>query len=127
MEVSADVRLLYGTGVSIFMMIPFAPSHEQIADLNLDAHLQFEDRAFRVLCDEYVQADSGTGIVHQAPAFGEEDHRICIANGIVTKDEMPPCPLDDAGRFTKEVTDFEGQHVKVCIQLSAFHMRGVLS
>jgi isoleucyl-tRNA synthetase len=26
---------------------------------------------------------------------------------------MPPCPIDDAGRFTKEVPDFEGMHVKV--------------
>lgn len=73
---------------------------------------QFEDRAYRVVCDPYVEATAGTGIVHQAPAFGEDDHRIAIANGIVNKDEMPPCPIDDAGRFTKEVPDFEGLHVK---------------
>jgi isoleucyl-tRNA synthetase len=75
--------------------------------------LQFEDRAYRVVCDSYVEATAGTGIVHQAPAFGEDDHRVAIANGIVAKDEMPPCPIDDAGRFTKEVPDFEGMHVKV--------------
>lgn len=74
---------------------------------------QFEDRAYRVVCDPYVEATSGTGIVHQAPAFGEDDHRISIANGIVAKDEMPPCPIDDAGRFIEPVTDFLGQHVKV--------------
>ncbi|KAJ3524394.1 hypothetical protein NM688_g8571 [Phlebia brevispora] len=73
---------------------------------------QFEDRAFRVLNDTYVTAEDGTGIVHQAPAFGEDDHRIAIANGILRADEMPPCPVDDAGRFTKEVPDFVGQHVK---------------
>jgi len=66
-----------------------------------------------VVCDSYVEATAGTGIVHQAPAFGEDDHRVAIANGIVAKDEMPPCPIDDAGRFTKEVPDFEGMHVKV--------------
>lgn len=55
----------------------------------------------------------GTGIVHQAPAFGEDDHRIAIANGVLTPEEMPPCPIDDAGRFTQEVPDFVGQHVKV--------------
>jgi isoleucyl-tRNA synthetase len=38
---------------------------------------------------------------------------VAIANGIVAKDEMPPCPIDDAGRFTKEVPDFVGLHVKV--------------
>jgi isoleucyl-tRNA synthetase len=74
--------------------------------------LQFEDKAYRVVCDPYVEATSGTGIVHQAPAFGEDDHRIAIEHGIVAKDEMPPCPLDDAGRFIDPVTDFKGQNVK---------------
>lgn len=69
-------------------------------------------QAFRVLNDTYVTADSGTGIVHQAPAFGDDDHRIAIANGIVTREEIPPCPVDEAGLFTAEVTDFKGQHVK---------------
>ncbi|KAG9119815.1 isoleucine--tRNA ligase, partial [Ceratobasidium sp. 392] len=73
---------------------------------------QFEDRAFRVVNDTYVTSDSGTGIVHQAPSFGEDDHRVALAHGIVRNDEMPPCPIDDAGRFTKEVPDFEGQYVK---------------
>jgi len=73
---------------------------------------QFEDRAFRVLCDSYVTDDDGTGIVHQAPAFGDDDHRICIANNVIRADELPPCPVDEAGRFTSEVTDFVGQYVK---------------
>ena len=42
--------------------------------------------AFRVISDAYVKDDSGTGVVHQAPAFGEDDFRICIENGEV------PCP-----------------------------------
>jgi len=57
----------------------------------------------------------GTGIVHQAPAFGEDDHRIAIAHGVLRPDEMPPCPIDDSGIFTKEVPDFSGLHVKVFI------------
>lgn len=60
-----------------------------------------------------MTAEDGTGIVHQAPAFGEEDHRIAVANGILRPDEMPPCPLDDAAKFTNEVPDFVGQYVKV--------------
>lgn len=78
---------------------------------------QFEDRAFRVLNDNYVTAEDGTGIVHQAPAFGEDDHRIALANGIITPDELPPCPIDDAGKFTQEVPDFAGEHVKVRLYL----------
>lgn len=37
--------------------------------------------AFRVLVDEYVTADAGTGVVHQAPAFGEDDYRVCLKAG----------------------------------------------
>ena len=54
----------------------------------------------------------GTGIVHQAPAFGEDDHRVAIAHEVIRPDELPTCPIDDVGRFTHEVPDFEGQHVK---------------
>lgn len=69
-------------------------------------------KAFRVLCDEYVTSESGTGIVHQAAYFGEDDYRVCLANGIITKDMEPVCPLDAGGRFVKPVTDFEGQYIK---------------
>lgn len=74
---------------------------------------QFEGRAFRVVCDTYVTDTSGTGIVHQAPAFGDDDHRIAVANGIVAREEMPPCPIDEKGVYTDEVTDFKGLYVKV--------------
>lgn len=41
--------------------------------------------AFRVLADGFVTDDSGTGVVHCAPAFGEDDYRVCLANGIIQK------------------------------------------
>ena len=70
------------------------------------------DTGFRVLADEYVTADSGVGIVHQAPAFGEDDYRVCLKEGVIAKGESVPCPVDDDGRFTADVTDFVGVHVK---------------
>lgn len=73
---------------------------------------QFGARAFRVVTDSYVTDEDGTGIVHQAPAFGEDDHRIAIANEIVAPEEMPPCPIDDVGRFTDPVTDYRGMYIK---------------
>ncbi|SCV70092.1 BQ2448_1486 [Microbotryum intermedium] len=73
---------------------------------------KYKDRAFKVIADTYVTSTSGTGIVHQAPAFGEDDHRIAIRDGIVRKEEMPPCPIDEAGIYTDEVPDFQGQYVK---------------
>ena len=42
--------------------------------------------------DGYVSSESGTGIVHQAPYFGEDDFRISLSYGIVTRDEAPICP-----------------------------------
>lgn len=72
----------------------------------------FKDRAFKVLNAAYVTDDDGTGVVHQAPAFGEEDFRVAMENGIISHDSLPPNPVDETGKFTKEVTDFAGQHVK---------------
>ncbi len=68
----------------------------------------FADHAdsFRVLVDDYVTDDDGTGVVHMAPGFGEDDQRVCEAAGIVLV-----CPVDDSGRFTAEVADYVGQNV----------------
>lgn len=66
-----------------------------------------------MVVDTYVTDADGTGIVHQAPAFGEDDHRISISHGVLRADEMPPCPVDDKGHFTSQVSDFVGLHVKV--------------
>ncbi|XP_065901118.1 isoleucine--tRNA ligase, cytoplasmic-like isoform X2 [Dysidea avara] len=68
--------------------------------------------AFRILCDTYVTSDSGTGVVHQAPGFGEDDFRVCTHYGVIRKDEQVVCPVDETGCFTSQVTDFKGQYVK---------------
>lgn len=68
--------------------------------------------AYQVLTDGYVTEDSGTGVVHQAPYFGEDDFRVCLAAGIITRDQEIICPVDASGRFTEPVKDFVGQHVK---------------
>ncbi|KAJ8957846.1 hypothetical protein NQ318_001842 [Aromia moschata] len=52
------------------------------------------------------------GVVHQAPYFGEDDNRVCLAAGVITKDQDPICPVDASGFFVKPVVDFEGQYVK---------------
>lgn len=71
-----------------------------------------EHGAFQICGDGYVTSDSGTGIVHQAPAFGEDDYRVCLAHGVIVKGGNVPCPVDDDGCFTDEVSDFKGIHVK---------------
>lgn len=65
----------------------------------------FADRkaagAFRVVSAEYVGSDEGVGIVHTAPAFGEDDYWTCKNNRIPFVN-----PVDEKGRFTEEITDF---------------------
>ncbi|KAJ3187041.1 isoleucine--tRNA ligase [Gaertneriomyces sp. JEL0708] len=75
----------------------------------------FADRkgtAFRVVADKYVTDDSGTGIVHQAPAFGEDDFRVCTDNKIVSGEGDLPNPVDAVGNFTPEVKDYAGMYIK---------------
>jgi isoleucyl-tRNA synthetase len=62
--------------------------------------------AFQVLSADFVSTEDGTGIVHMAPGFGEEDQIACNAIGIPTV-----CPMDEHGRYTAEVPDYVGQHV----------------
>ncbi|EFN83482.1 isoleucine--tRNA ligase, cytoplasmic [Harpegnathos saltator] len=68
--------------------------------------------AFRVLNDTYVTAETGTGIVHQAPYFGEDDFRCCLEAGIITRDQEAVCPVDSCGLFVEPVHDFLGKYVK---------------
>ena len=58
---------------------------------------------FRVLGGEFVDTAEGTGVVHMAPGFGEDDQKVCEANGI----ELV-CPVDERGRYTAEVPDWQG-------------------
>ena len=64
--------------------------------------------AFKVLSGEFVSTEDGTGVVHIAPGFGQDDFDACRAY-----DENFPvvCPVDEAGKFTSEVPDYEGQQV----------------
>ncbi|XP_065830323.1 isoleucine--tRNA ligase, cytoplasmic-like [Oscarella lobularis] len=82
-----------------------------------------EEGAFVVLTDTYVTEESGTGIVHQAPAFGEDDYRIAIAKGVIKKGQKLPCPVDDTGKFTSEVTHFAGNHVKDADKFIVKHLK----
>ncbi|XP_058487318.1 isoleucine--tRNA ligase, cytoplasmic [Solea solea] len=71
-----------------------------------------EKGAFQVVTDNYVKEEEGTGVVHQAPYFGADDHRVCTEYNIIQRDQAPICPVDASGCFTLEVTDFAGQYVK---------------
>jgi isoleucyl-tRNA synthetase len=65
--------------------------------------------AFRVILDDHVQLDEGTGLVHSAPGFGEVDFYACQRANIPVV-----CPVDQNGRFTDEVPPYQGRFVKDC-------------
>ena len=64
------------------------------------------DNAFQVLPGDFVTTEDGTGVVHMAPGFGEEDQNLCSAAGIPTI-----CPMDERGCYTAEISRWAGTHV----------------
>ncbi|WP_341763736.1 isoleucine--tRNA ligase [Candidatus Tisiphia endosymbiont of Beris chalybata] len=84
---------------------------EELVKLNLTYQPLFDyfanhPEAFKILAGEFVVEGEGTGIVHMAPGFGEEDQILCESYGIKLV-----CPVDNSGKFTNEVHDFAGIQV----------------
>jgi isoleucyl-tRNA synthetase len=80
----------------------YAPLFDDLAD----ADTYGTEQAFQVLGADFVSTDDGTGIVHMAPGFGEDDQNACNAAGIPTI-----CPMDEHGQYTAEIADYVGTHV----------------
>ena len=80
--------------------------YDRLFDYYADQEKYEVANAWTVLVDDYVGDGDGTGIVHQAPAYGEDDQRVCLAAGIGTY-----VSINERGEFNSIITDFEGQHV----------------
>lgn len=78
----------------------YAPLFDYYADVDAWG----TGNAWQILADDYVSTTDGTGIVHQAPAYGEDDQRVCEAAGIPVI-----LSVDDGGRFLSAVSDVAGQ------------------
>lgn len=76
----------------------------------------YEDvHTYKICCDDYVSDSSGTGIVHIAPAFGEDDFRVCVENKVVEHTGNGiRCPVDRNGCYTNPIIEFIGRNVKDC-------------
>ena len=73
--------------------------------------------AWRVVAADFVTIDSGTGVVHQAPAFGEVDYEVLIAEQKRFADDQGPQLINAVaadGKFTSEAPDYAGRWVKEC-------------
>lgn len=71
------------------------------------SHLK-EKGCFKVLSGDFVSTEDGTGVVHIAPGFGQDDFDVCRT---CNADFPVVCPVDEAGKFTAEVKDYEGKQV----------------
>lgn len=78
-------------------------TYDRLFDYYADTETWGTGNAWRILVDDYVTTTDGTGIVHQAPAYGEDDQRVTNAAGIPTI-----LSLDDGGKFLSSVTDVAG-------------------
>ncbi|WP_308464863.1 isoleucine--tRNA ligase [Rathayibacter soli] len=80
--------------------------YDRLWDYYADASEYGTQNAWRILVDDYVTTTDGTGIVHQAPAYGEDDQRVCEANGIPVI-----LSVDEGGRFLPSVPEVAGLQV----------------
>ncbi|MBC6713720.1 isoleucine--tRNA ligase [Treponema sp. Marseille-Q3903] len=90
-------------------LFPYFAKYADAATCERDSKQKCTEGAFRVLNADYVSTEDGTGIVHIAPAFGEDDHIVFTGSGIPEVE-----PIDAECKFTKEVPDYEGRFVKDC-------------
>ncbi|MCL2516228.1 MAG: isoleucine--tRNA ligase [Microbacteriaceae bacterium] len=80
--------------------------YDRLWDFYADVETWGTENAWRILVDGYVTTADGTGIVHQAPAYGEDDQRVCEANGIPVI-----VSVDDGGKFLSAVEPVAGLQV----------------
>ncbi len=71
-----------------------------------DYFAKVSDKFFSITCADFVSTEDGTGIVHIAPAFGEDDFTVGKKLGLPVV-----CPIDDEAKFTAEVPDYQGKLV----------------
>ncbi|MGD7003237.1 isoleucine--tRNA ligase [Corynebacterium halotolerans] len=98
-ELGTDAEVLVSVTGAQLAGFTYRPVFDFFAD-------EAERNAFRVLVADYVTTEDGTGVVHQAPAFGEDDMEICKQHGI---DVVIPVDMD--GKFTQLAAPYEGQLV----------------
>ena len=79
-------------------------SYDRLFDYYADESVWGTQNAWRILLADYVTTSDGTGIVHQSPAYGEEDQKVCEAAGIPVI-----LSLDAGGKFLSDIPEVAGQ------------------
>ena len=95
-----DVERLEDLPVADLLEMTYVPLFDYFENLR-------DEGAFRVVAADFVSTEDGTGVVHIAPGFGEDDHQLGKREGIPTV-----CPIDEDCAFTEEVPDYQNEFVK---------------
>ena len=88
-------------------LFPYFANLKDASECEKQSGQKCEKGAFRLFNADYVSTEDGTGIVHIAPAFGEDDSKVFAGSGVPFVE-----PIDAECRFTKEVSDYAGVFVK---------------
>lgn len=104
---SEDYEIIWTKKGSELLGCKYEPLFPYFA--SLEANEDGSDGAFRVFNADFVSTEDGTGIVHTAPGFGEDDNKVFKGSGVPTV-----CPVDNECKFTSEVPDYKGRFVKEC-------------
>ncbi len=110
-----DYTIIYRKKGSEFIGAHYEPLFPYFAKLSDPAVCQAEsgqkcsEGAFRMFNAEYVSTEDGTGIVHIAPAFGEDDNKVFRGSGVPNVQ-----PIDAECKFVSPVNDYAGRFVKDC-------------
>ncbi|MCF7960723.1 MAG: isoleucine--tRNA ligase [Pirellula sp.] len=95
---------------------PFPYYYDQLASDSVALTAGGAERpSWRVVAAPFVTIDSGTGLVHMAPPFGEADYEVLVEQRKrFAEPNQPPllCPVSPSGKFTSEASDYEGVWVK---------------
>lgn len=97
-----------GAELCDFRYTPLFPYFENLEDQG----------AFKVIIGDFVSTENGTGVVHIAPGFGENDALAGKKNNIPSV-----CPIDAECRFTEEISDYKGRFVKDADQDLIAHLK----
>lgn len=69
---------------------------------------EVDENCYQILAADFIESGTGTGLVHMAPAFGEDDHQLCQKHNISTL----YCPINNQGEFDASIPRFEGMYIK---------------
>ena len=106
LENAAHVATVKGDDLVGRTYRPLFPYFADMADVDATKEHHRTNRAFVVLAGDFIDTAEGTGVVHMAPGFGEDDQRVVGEAGIGMV-----VPVDDSGRFTDDIVEWAGQNV----------------